>query len=117
MAALDRGETEGACDALRAAASTAMPRLLLIAVGSDVLVSAAAQTFSRSVVFEPCCDSRSGRVEAIKVLRPTPKGSSTQNVEPSPTLDLTPRRPPLSLTIWRTRAKPSPVPFPPVPHY
>jgi hypothetical protein len=46
-------------------------------------------------------------------LRPTSKGSSTQNVDPSPALDLTPKRPPLSLTIDRTRANPRPVPFPP----
>lgn len=39
--------------------------------------------------------------------------SSTQNVDPSFTFDCTPRRPPLSLTIWRTSARPSPVPFPP----
>lgn len=39
--------------------------------------------------------------------------SSTQNVEPSFALDLTPSRPPLSLTICRTRANPKPVPFPP----
>jgi hypothetical protein len=113
MAALDRAEIEGTWDAFRAAASTAMVRLLLMDLGSDVLVSAAAQIFSRSVVLESCFASISGGPEAIRVLRPTPRGSSTQNVEPWPTLDLTPRRPPLSLTIWRTSAKPSPVPFPP----
>lgn len=38
---------------------------------------------------------------------------STQNVEPSPCLERTPSRPPLSFTMERTSAKPSPVPLPP----
>lgn len=44
---------------------------------------------------------------------PTPRGSSTQKVEPTLALDFTPSLPPLSLTICRTRASPRPVPFPP----
>lgn len=40
--------------------------------------------------------------------------SSTQKVDPSPTFDCRPRRPPLSLTICLTSAKPNPVPLPPI---
>ena len=39
--------------------------------------------------------------------------SSTQNVDPFPTRELTPNRPPLRLTICLTRARPRPVPLPP----
>ena len=49
IAALDREDTVGTWDAFRAAASTAIIKLLFIETGTDAVVSAAARTFSRSV--------------------------------------------------------------------
>lgn len=50
----------------------------------------------------------------INVFLPTPRGSSTQKVDPLPIFDWRPNRPPLNLTICRTSAKPRPVPLPPI---
>jgi hypothetical protein len=48
IAALDREDAVGTCDAFRAAASTAIVKLFIDA-GIEVVVSAAAKTFSISV--------------------------------------------------------------------
>ena len=93
----------------------------LVLAGMDRLSPRTIELYARSVrsctFSDPECvvpsGDRSGKA-VFNVARPTPRGSSTQNVEPSPTLDRTPSRPPLSFTIWRTRARPRPVPLPPI---
>ena len=50
----------------------------------------------------------------MNVFLPTPRGSSTQKVDPMPIFDWRPNRPPLNLTICRTSASPRPVPLPPI---
>lgn len=114
--------TEDISDAFNAATSTTDARVLLVdkwtgfeLFGRDEnsLSQAAARTLAMSELMEPSDSETLIPAEGMRALRPTPRGSSTQNVEPLLCRDLTPSRPPLSLTMLRTRASPRPVPFPP----
>ena len=102
--------SEGFREALRAAASTASVTLSL---RDDILNTVPGRVLSvfKSEELEP--SGRSGPL-VMKVFLPTPRGSSTQKVDPLPIFDWRPSRPPLNLTICRTSAKPRPVPLPPI---
>lgn len=100
---------EGCREGLRPAASTARVTLSLRDGFANKLSDRVLSVLELGV------SGRSGPPEA-NVFLPTPSGSSTQKVDPTPNFDRRPNRPPLSLTICRTSAKPRPVPLPPITH-